>query len=225
MRRKLVILTAAAVAAVSVLTCSPGYLLQAGIEEAKILGRRRPIDQVMADANTTDETRRKLRLVLEARTFAAEMLGLDAGRSYTTFSRTDGDTLALVLSAARRDRFEQHTWWFPIVGSIPYKGYFSREDAFSAAEELQQAGYDTYLRPTSAFSTLGWFNDPLLSTTLGHDDVQLVSTVIHELTHNTLYLPGQASFNESLASFVGDRGAILFFCTLEGDKEIGRAHV
>lgn len=199
------------------LTCSPLYVVRAGIEEAKILSRREPIDRLVESPSIEEEERRKLALVQQARTFAAEMLDLDVGESYTTYSWIERDTLALVLSAARKDRFEAKRWWFPIVGSVPYKGYFSPKSAERAARRLEAQGYDTYIRPTSAFSTLGWFNDPMLSTLLRYDDISLVSTVIHEVTHNTLYLPSQASFNESYASFVGDRGAIAYFCGIEGD--------
>ncbi|MGH7483643.1 MAG: aminopeptidase [Longimicrobiales bacterium] len=198
--------------------CSPLYLFRASVEEARILAGRRPIDEMLADPATPDDVRRKLRFAQQARSFADEALGLDVGNSYTTFSRVERDTLALVLSAARRDRFEQVTWWFPIVGRIPYKGFFEEEDALDAAAELAADGYDVYLRPTSAFSTLGWFSDPLLSTLLRYDDVSLVTTVIHELTHNTLYLSGQAAFNESFANFVGSRGAIEYWCGVEGPE-------
>ncbi|MBI4546274.1 MAG: aminopeptidase [Gemmatimonadetes bacterium] len=218
MRKKATLLLVLAAAAAGSLTCTPLYVLRAGIEEGKILSRRRPIMELVDDPATSAETRRKLRLVLEARTFAREALGLAAGSSYTSYSWVDRDTLALVVSAARRDRFQQLTWWFPIVGHVPYKGFFSARAAQRAAEELEQEGYDTYVRPTSAFSTLGWFSDPLLSTLLRASDVNLVSTVIHELTHNSLFLPGQVGFNESFASFVGERGAILFFCSLEGQQ-------
>jgi predicted aminopeptidase len=203
--------------AVALQGCSPLYVLRAGYEEAKILSRRQPIARLVADSATPPATREKLRLVLEARSFAEDSLGLEAGKSYTTFSRLDSDTLALVVSAAYRDRFEPYTWWFPIVGRVPYKGYFSERKARAAMRELEEKGLDTYLRPTSAFSTLGWFNDPLVSPLLRYDSVSLGGTVIHELTHNTLYLPGQAMFNESFAEFVGTRGAIALFCGRYGE--------
>lgn len=197
--------------------CSPLYVLRAGYEEAKILSRREPIARLVRDSTTPPAQRDKLSLVLEVREFAADSLELDVGKSYTTFSQLDSDTLALILSAARRDRFEAHTWWFPIVGHVPYKGFFSERKAREAMAELEREGFDTYLRPTSAFSTLGWFNDPLVSPLLRYDSVSLAATVVHEVFHNTLYLPGQAMFNESLAEFVGSRGAIQFLCGRFGE--------
>jgi predicted aminopeptidase len=199
--------------------CSPLYVLRAGIEEAKILSRRRPIAEVMRDAATDSMTRRKLDLVLQARSFAAHQLDLDAGESFTSYSWIDHDTLLMVLSAARKDRFELYTWWFPIVGRVPYKGYFDFQQAYDAAARLEREGYDAHVRPAGAFSTLGWFNDPLLNTVLRYGDVSLVSTVIHELLHNSIYVPSQVSFNESFANFVGDRGAIAFFCTRNGEQD------
>lgn len=197
--------------------CSPGYVLRASWEEAKILQARRPISRVIADPRTDEATRAKLGLVLEARGYAADSLKLNAGKSYTLFSRVESDTLALVLSAAYQDRFQAKTWWFPVVGRVPYKGFFDEDDARREIAKLRAEGYDTYLRPTAAFSTLGWFNDPLLSTLLRYDSVSLANTVIHELFHNTFYAPGQAAFNESLANFVGARGAVDFFCGRDGD--------
>ncbi len=181
---------------------------------------------MVEDARTDPEMREKLRLVLETRDFAADELRLNVGQSYTTYSLVDSDTLLHVLSAAHRDRFEAHTWWFPIVGRVPYKGFFDAQAAERERERLEQQGLDTSVRPAGAFSTLGWFNDPLLSTLLRADEVSLVNTVIHEVTHNTFYAPGQVRFNESFANFVGSRGAIEFFCRRDGENapRCQRAH-
>lgn len=178
----------------------------------KILRGRRPFEEVISDVRTDEETRRKLRLARQARAFAIHMLGLNAGDSYTSFTQLEKDTLAWVLSAAHKDRLESKTWWFPIVGRMPYKGYFSEDGARKAQGELEKKGLDTYLRTTSAFSTLGWFADPLVSSLLRYDDVDLVETIIHEVSHNHLFVKGRVRFNESFATFVGRTGAIRFFC-------------
>jgi predicted aminopeptidase len=166
---------------------------------------------VLKDAKTDSATRYKLSLVLDARHFASDSIGLHAKKSFTQYTKLEHDTLVLLVSAAHKDRLQQHTWWFPIVGRVPYKGYFDFKAARNSAQDFERRGYDVYLRPASAFSTLGFFNDPLLSTTLRTDSLNLASTVIHELTHNTFYASGQAIFNESFAEFVGARGASWFF--------------
>ncbi|MEX2178935.1 MAG: aminopeptidase [Gemmatimonadaceae bacterium] len=187
------------------------YLARAGWEEARILWGRRPIADLVADSSVSPLTRQKLALVLDARAFARDSLGLDVGQSFTTFSALRRDTLVLVLSAAYRDQLRYHRWWFPIVGWVPYKGYFDFDRALAAERDFRDRGFDSYLRPASAFSTLGFFNDPLLSTTLRADTLALANTVIHELVHNTFYARGQAEFNESFANFVGARGSAEFY--------------
>ncbi|MBK6486336.1 MAG: aminopeptidase [Gemmatimonadetes bacterium] len=202
----------AAVALLALVTPDGRYVARAAWEEGKILARRRPIAAVIADsAGTSPAERRSLQLVVDARRFALDSLQLTGGESFTTYSRLERDTLVLLLSAARRDTLAPFTWWFPVVGRFPYKGFFDHAQAVRIAASMREAGYDTYVRPASAFSTLGWFNDPLLSTTLRLDSLDLAGTVIHELTHNTLFVRGQVTFNESFASFVGTRGAIAFF--------------
>lgn len=193
------------------LTPTGCYLSRGAYEEAKILKGRRDIEKLVGDASVDSVTRTKLRLVLDARTFAIDSLQFNPKKSFTTYSKLEHDTLVLVLSAAYRDKLEPYTWWFPIVGRVPYKGYFDFGKARADAKSLAGEGYDVYLRPSSAFSTLGFFNDPLLSTTLKEDSLDLANTVIHELTHNTFYASGQAVFNESFANFVGARGAAWLF--------------
>jgi len=218
--RLLALLLVVAVVAMAV-TRTGRYLLRAAWEEGKILARRRPIPEVIADSGTPADVRDKLRLVLEARAFAADSIGLDVGESFTTYSRLDSDTLVVVLSAAPMDELRPYLWWFPVVGSVPYKGFFAVDDARAEAGRLEERGYDSYLRPASAFSTLGWFNDPLVSTTVRYDSLTLVNTVIHELLHNSFYAPGQAVFNESFANFVGARGAQWFYES-RGDSVMAR---
>ncbi|MEQ1856645.1 MAG: aminopeptidase [Longimicrobiales bacterium] len=219
-RRRRWLRAALALAAVSLaascVACSPVYVVKAGLAEARILRARRPIPEVIADSTTDANTRGKLAYVLEARRFAAEQLGIDVGESYTMYTRLDRDTLALVLQAAPKDQIAPVTWWFPIVGRVPYRGFFSVEDALEAEADLQAEGYDTWVRPTAAFSTLGWFNDPILSSVLLADEVEVVETVLHELSHQHLFVPGQVGFNESFAQFVGRVASIQFFCTREG---------
>ena len=199
------------VVAFLVITPIGRYLAKAGWEEGKILVRRRSIRELVASPKTDPNTRAKLELVLDARTFAADSLHLDADESFTTYSKLDSDTLVLVVGAAYRDRLRPYTWWFPIVGRVPYKGYFTMGGALDEAKSLESQGLDTYVRPASAFSSLGWFADPVVSSTLHEDTASLANTVIHELTHNTFYAPGQAVFNESFANFVGAHGAMRFF--------------
>ncbi|MEO7041560.1 MAG: aminopeptidase [Gemmatimonadaceae bacterium] len=187
------------------------YLSRGAWEEARILSRRKPISAMIADPSTPASLRSKLAVVEAARRYAHDSLGLKTGESFTTYSHVDHDTLVLVLSAAYRDRLVPYTWWFPIVGRVPYKGYFDFTAGRQAARDLESRGFDVYLRPSSAFSTLGFFNDPLLNTTLEGDSLDLANTVIHEVTHNTYYAPGSVPFNESFASFVGARGAAAMF--------------
>jgi predicted aminopeptidase len=208
---------ACAAAMLIISACSPGYVLRAGWEEAKILSARRPIHEVVHDTTTSAELRDKLRLVQHAREYSDRKLGLDPGDAFTSYVEVERDTLVMVVNAANELQLRWKTWWFPIVGRLPYKGYFDFEKARREAEELDAKGYDTWVRPSSAFSTLGWFPDPLMSTTLRADSLGIVETVIHEITHSTFFPKGQARFNESFANFVGHRGAISFFCDAMAD--------
>ena len=210
--RQLLGLISLAILMVSLISgCSPLYVIRAAYEEGKILWRREPIADYLEKPDLVPEIEEKLRLVLAVREYAQNVLNMNVGGSYASYSYVDRPDLAYILTAAPRTELKPYTWWFLFVGSFPYKGYFSKEDADEAAGALQAQGYDTNVRPTAAFSTLGWFDDPLLSHLLRYDKVTLAEVIFHELLHNTLYVKGAGAFNESLANFVGGRAAIQFF--------------
>jgi predicted aminopeptidase len=205
--------------------CSPIYVLRAAYEEGKILWRREPIADYLGKPAVAQDTQEKLRLVLAARDYARDVLKFNVGGSYSSYSYVDRPDLTYIVLAAPKTELRPYTWWFLIVGSVPYKGYFSKEEAQAEIERLRAEGYDTNLRTSAAFSTLGWFDDPLLSHLLRYDKVLLSEIVFHELFHSTLYVKGAGAFNESSANFVGHRAAIDFFRDRfgEGSAEHQRA--
>ncbi|HEY1231902.1 MAG TPA: aminopeptidase [Candidatus Binatia bacterium] len=191
--------------------CSPLYVLRAAYEEGKILWRREPITDFIDKDRGQPETQEKLKLVLAVRKYARDVLKFNVGGSYSSYSRVDRPDLTYIVMAAPETELRPYTWWFFIVGNVPYKGFFSRDDAEAEITRLKAEGYDTTLRTSAAFSTLGWFDDPLLSHLLRYDKAILTEIVFHELFHNTLYIKGAGAFNESSANFVGHRAAIDFF--------------
>ncbi len=193
--------------------CSPTvqYIVRQGLGQLGMTIHSVEIDAVLARQMLTPEQDRKLRLVVEAREFARQQLGLRIGSSFSLYHETNGEPIAYNLSASRRDELTPKYWQFPIIGSLAYIGYFDRADADREAASLQEQGYDTYIYGVDAYSTLGWFPDPVQSKLLDRSDGSLVDTVIHELAHNTVYSTADSTFNESLALFIGRQGARLFF--------------
>ena len=190
--------------------CSVGYLWHVTVGQASLLARQQPVDDVLHDSQLNDAERQKILLILDVRTFAMEQLGLNLSESYTTFVRVDGPYVSYTVSAAPKDALQPYSWYFPIVGRVPYKGYFKKEYALQEEQKLVAAGYDTYVRGVRAFSTLGYFNDPILSCMLTYNDAALINTIIHELLHQTVWIKGHVSFNESLADFVGEHGTLAY---------------
>jgi predicted aminopeptidase len=205
-------------AAVTLAGCSISYIARAGYEEARILWNRKPISSELAEPGLSPELRAKFETVLQVRDFAADQLGLDVGGAYESVSQIDQSAVVHVVMAAPRDSLKPYRWWFPIVGYVPYRGYFSDADARAEADTMEADGFDTMVRPAVAFSSLGFFDDPLLSDLLDLDRVELAGVIIHELFHRTYFLPGQIMFDESAANYVGTRGAADFFAQTEGDS-------
>jgi predicted aminopeptidase len=196
--------------------CDIGYLAHAAYEQGRLLWHREPISKVLARPTLAPATRVKLETVLAVRKFAAERLGLNVGHAYETVTQVDSGAIVWIVMAAPRTSLTPHTWWFPIVGAVPYRGYFSHKDADAEAADLEAQGFDTHVRSAIAFSSLGFFNDPLLSNLLKLHRVELAGVIIHELFHRTYFLASSVMFDESAATYVGGRGAIDFFTETEG---------
>lgn len=207
---------------IGILNCV-GYLGQAANGQLEILRKRRPIQSVIDNPTTPKTTVDKLRLVLDVQQFAAENLKLRVGKSYSLFTQLDRDAVAYNVIAVEPLRFKSKTWWFPIVGSVPYLGYFDKADADNLADELRLEGWDVRVDEVAAYSTLGWFNDPLLSPQLRYGDYFLVSLVIHECAHATTWYPNDIDFNEAFASFVEEQGALAYF-QAKNQSHIVEAH-
>lgn len=198
--------------------CSPAYLLSLGYGQARLLQSRIPIQEALKDGIFSPDESEKVRLVLEVKAYTEEKLGLKSTQNYIHFVRLKDGAVCHVLSASPVDKLEPYQWWFPIVGKLPYKGFFSKKAAQKYKEQLELQGYDTYLREAAAFSTLGWFRDPITSSMLSHGAVTLADMIIHELAHSTFFVKNRMDFNESLATFIGQQGAIDFFCSHEGKE-------
>ncbi len=194
------------------------YLLHVAQGQLGIQGKVEPIEGVLGSGRLSAEEEAKLRLIVAARQFAIDAIGLNAGNSYTTFYDTRGKPLSYNLSASARDALRAQTWTFPIVGTIPYLGFFDLAYAQRTQKSLNDAGYDTLLYEVDAYSTLGYFADPVRSTMLRRSEISLADTIIHEILHNTIWRPDDVDFNESLATFVGRTGGKQFLRSYFGEE-------
>lgn len=191
--------------------CQIPYLVKSGYHQVSLLSQRTPIAKVLNDPQVSSEVKQQLKLIQEVRKFAQEELKLKVGKNYTSYVNLNRPYVTYLVRASEPFELKHYTWWFPIVGSVPYKGFFDKEDAESEKADLDKNGYDTFMRGVRAYSTLGWFDDPVISTMLGYHEHDLVNLIIHESVHSTLYINNSVDFNEQLASFVGNKGAVLYY--------------
>jgi predicted aminopeptidase len=176
---------------------------------ANVLMKRKPVDKVLADEKNplASEQREKLELTQRIRAFAISELGLPDSGSYTTFVRLDRPYVVWNVVAAPELSIEPATWCFPIAGCVSYRGYFKEARAHRFAAKLKSKGYDVTVGGADAYSTLGRFKDPVLSTFLDRRDLDLVRLMVHELAHQRLYVKNDTAFNESFATVVEIEGA------------------
>ncbi len=168
------------------------------------------VADVLNSKTFPDSLKAKIRLIEEIKQFGVDSLGLEPSKNYTTFYNQHGKPLIWVITASERYRIDAYKWKFPIIGTFPYKGYFDSTRAAREERELKISGLDTDVGEVSAWSTLGYLKDPILSSMLGRKDGSLANLILHELTHGTLFVKDNLELNENLASFVGDLGAVKF---------------
>lgn len=198
------------------------YLAQQGRGQLRLLRERRRITDVLADPAVDGETKRRLRVAVEAREFGVRVLGLRGGDAYTRFVDTHGAPVAWNVSAAPKDQLKPYLVRFPIVGAVPYLGFFREEDARVEKARLEAMDLDTELRGVAGYSTLGITSDPIYSSMLEGSDARIAEVVLHEMLHGTMYLAGRSDWNESIATFVGVRGAAAFFAGRGQGQEAAR---
>ncbi len=213
-----------ALASLSFAACSalegPGYLWQSIDGHLSLVWRARPIAEVLDDPTTDEALRRKLLLVREARAFASSALGLPDNGSYTRYAALDQPFVLWNVFAAPPLSIELRRWCFPFAGCVGYRGYYHKADAERFAERLAAEGYDTQVTGVPAYSTLGWFDDPMPSSVLRLPDVEIARLIFHELAHQVVYVAGDTTFNESFATAVEEVGVerwLLHRQAIDGD--------
>jgi len=186
------------------------YGIGQGMGQLRIVREARPVEEFMADPTFPDSLKQKLRLIDEIRKYAIDSLGLKDTENYKTMFDQKGEEVMWVVTACEPFHFKPKTWDFPVVGTVPYKGYFNKEKAMTEAKKLKDEGWDVAVRNPGGWSTLGWFTDPILSGMLNRGDGDLASLIIHEMVHATLWIPDSVTFNENLASFIADTASYDF---------------
>lgn len=189
-------------------------LLLYGISQAKgqlkVISKSREIPDVLSDPLVADSIKYKLRLIQEIKQFAVDQLGFEETENYSTYYDQHGKPSLWVVTAAKPFKLEPKEWYFPILGKVPYKGFFVYQKAVEEERKLERRNWDTNIRVAEGWSTLGWFRDPVLSNMLNDIPGELANTIIHELTHSNLFVKDSIEFNENLATFFGDQGARRF---------------
>jgi len=191
--------------------------MHSAYHQSKLVQSRKPIDKALKSDKLTDKQKAKLELVKAVKKFSEETLGLKKSSNYTSYVQLEEPYVTYIVQAAYPNELKPYLWRFPFVGEVPYKGYFRKKLAEEEAQELKAQHFDTYTRGVSAYSTLGWFQDSVLSSMLRYEDYDLVELIIHETVHTTLFVKSAAEFNERMATFLGHKGMLMYYRSVDGE--------
>jgi predicted aminopeptidase len=197
------------------------YLSKLGWHQSLITFHSVPVQEVLESEGVEEEAKEKIRFIQEVKRYGEEKLGLTRTKSYSKYFEVK-DSVLYVITASEKDCLRLYDWSFPITGKVTYKGFFTKGDVLKEKRFLETRGYDTFVQQAGAYSTLGWLKDPIFSSMLQWDEATLANIILHEMTHATIYFKGQTDFNERIATFVGNQGAIDFLCEKygKGSKEV-----
>jgi predicted aminopeptidase len=194
-----------------VLLGSPGcYYGHLAVGQTRIMLARKSVEAILADSETEPQLRTQLVAAQGARAYAAE-LGLDVGGQYTGYVAWPQDRILTSVVACEPGQIEARPFRFPLIGAVPYKGFFDQERAEQEAKGLRAEGLDVCLHAIPAYSTLGFFDDPITDPMLRSGEGRLVETILHELVHATVFLKSQPDFNEGIANFIGEEASIRYY--------------
>ncbi|MDB9822320.1 aminopeptidase [Deltaproteobacteria bacterium] len=207
------------VLALSCSGCRLSYIFHAASHQYRIIHDSVKVEDALNNDHLQSDHRTHIRLVAQIKDFGETELGLKKTQNYQTVYLNSHQPPIYTLSASPKDRLARTLWWFPVVGNMPYLGFFDLGSAKKESEILIKQGQDVSIGVAEAYSTLGWFKDPLTISLLERSTVELAETILHEMTHTTLYIKGQGEFNEGLANLVGKTGALSFMT-----KTFGNAH-
>ncbi len=183
------------------------YLLEQAPGQVSLLLKRVPFELVLSDPGLDPEVRETLEFVLDVKKYGVKELGLLNNNNYEVYVDLDREAVCWNLTACPALSVEPVEWDFPVVGKVPYLGFFNKEDASAKASELRSEGYDVYVRRVGAYSMLGIISDPFYSSLLDYRKAHLANLILHEMLHSTVFIKGEMEFNENLALFVGNRGS------------------
>jgi len=198
----------------------PGYYLQALSGQHKLMRSRQEIQVLLQDPATPAELRTHLEHAEQIKSYAEDVLDLPAGGSYAGYVEVEGEALVWNVVATGEFSLEPKRWCFPVAGCVPYRGYFSQQKARKFAAKLSGRGMDVLVSPSPAYSSLGWFDDPLLSTMFSASDTRLAAYLFHELAHQRLYVKNDSRFNEGYADFVEDAGVRSWLISSQREEEL-----
>jgi len=200
------------------------YYKQAIRGQYQIFANRERIEKIIASTNTAPALREKFRLVMDLRRYAEKELNLPVDGHYNRYVDVKRRFVVWNVHAAEEFSLEPKTWWYPVVGRLKYRGYFSEKHAKAYAKKLEAEGLDVYVGGVEAYSTLGWFKDPLLNTFIHHDEVVLAEILFHELAHQRVFVSGDTDFNEAFATAVAEEAVRRWFKDKPEKLEQFRVH-